>query len=398
MLKPRLKSTVLVSPLADGYVAYDTETDRLHRLNATASLIVELCDGTREIEQIESLVRALLPKDETAALRAWVSEALENDLLVSGHGKPTKHESLSADQLAKLADRLRERGKIQTAYLCQKQAAELKPECASKWADLGELAHIAGQREAARNSYEHYLTIEPDDAEVQHILVALRDEAPPSRMPDKCIQQLYERFSSFYDSNLIEELEYVVPEKLSEAIELVFPGRTDLKILDLGCGTGLSGERLRERAGVLDGIDLSSEMISMARKRNLYDSLEVAEITSWLKGAEAIIESEAGKRYDLIVACDTLIYFGDLSQVIQPASQLLKRGGAIAFSVERCEQPGYELTDSGRYAHHFEYIKQVARSAGLTVDVHHEEFLRMEYGEEVMGHIVVLSNRDRSLA
>ncbi|MCH9655068.1 MAG: methyltransferase domain-containing protein [Planctomycetes bacterium] len=394
MLKPRLKSTVLLSPIVDGYVAYDTDTDRLHRLNSTASLIIELCDGTREIEQIESSVRALLPKDHTSALREWVSEALENNLLVSSQGKPAKHDSLSADQLAKLADRLRERGKIQTAYLCQKQAAELKPGCASKWADLGELAHIAGQREEARNSYEHYLTIQPDDAEVQHILVALRDESPPSRMPDKCIQQLYERFSSFYDSNLIEELEYVVPEKLSEAIEMVFPGRTDLKILDLGCGTGLSGERLRERAGTLDGIDLSSEMISLARKRNLYNSLEVAEITSWLSAAGQSIHEDEVRRYDLIVACDTLIYFGDLSQVIQPASQFLKRGGAIAFSVERCEQPGYELTDSGRYAHHATYIKEVAHAAGLNCAVHREEFLRMEYGEEVMGHIVVLNNRD----
>ena len=393
MLKPRLNSTVLLSPIVDGYVAYDTDTDRLHRLNATASLIVELCDGTREIEQIETSVRALLPKNETSALREWFKEALENNLLVASHDKPAKHASLSADQLAKLADRLRERGKIQTAYLCQKQAAELKPDCASKWADLGELAHIAGLRQEARNSYEHYLTIQPDDAEVQHILVALRDEAPPSRMPDKCIQQLYERFSSFYDSNLIEELEYVVPEKLNEVIELVFPGRKDLKILDLGCGTGLSGERFRERAGVLDGIDLSSEMISMARKRKLYDSLEVAEITSWLSETEQPYHEDEVRRYDLIVACDTLIYFGDLSQVILPASRVLNNGGAIAFSVERSEHPSYVLTDSGRYAHHFEYIKQVARSAGLTVEVHREEFLRMEYGEEVIGHIVVLSRK-----
>lgn len=394
MLKPRLKHTVLLSPIVDGYVAYDTDADRLHRLNAVASLIVELCDGTRSIKEIETPVCALLPEGETLAVHKWIGEAIDNELLVTSDAGPASNEALSSDQLAELADRLRENGKIQTAYLCQKQAAELAPNSASKWSHLGELAHIAGLRDEARLSYEHYLNLRPDDAEVQHILVALRDETPPARVPNECIQQLYERFSSFYDSNLVDQLDYVVPERLSEAIESIFPGRTDLTILDLGCGTGLSGERLRPRASRLNGIDLSSEMVAKARKRNLYDSLEVAEITSWLETTALANSQGDARKFDLIVACDTLIYFGDLSQVIQPASQLLNKGGAIAFSVERSEEPKYILTDSGRYAHHTEHIEQVTRSAGLTLDFHQENFLRMEYGEEVMGHIVVLSTEE----
>lgn len=391
MNQPQLKPTILLSPIVDGYVAYDTETDELHRLNAVASLIVELCDGTRSIEEIEKTVRILLPAGETSAVREWISAAMENELLVVGDQNSESNAALSSNQLAKLADRLREHGKIQTAYLCQRQAAELEPENASKWSHLGELAHIAGLREEARASYEHYLTLCPDDAEVQHILVALRDEAPPARVPDECIQQLYERFSTFYDSNLVDQLDYVVPERLSEAIESVFPGRTDLKILDLGCGTGLSGERLRSRASQLDGIDLSSEMIAKARKRNVYDSLEVAEITAWLEAAAQSHSEDEMRQYDLIVACDSLIYFGDLSQVIHPASRLLNQGGAIAFSVERSEEPRYVLTDSGRYAHHAAHIVEVNQSAGLNLDYHREDFLRMEYGEEVMGHIVVMA-------
>lgn len=390
MIQPQLKHTILLSPIVDGYVAYDTETDELHRLNAMASLIVELCDGTRSTEEIDKAVRALLPAGETSAVREWIGEAMEKDLLSVGNTSTDLNDVLSSAQLAKLADRLREHGKIQTAYLCQKQAAELEPENASRWSHLGELAHIAGLREEARTSYEHYLTLCPDDAEVQHILIALRDEAPPARVPDECIQQLYERFSAFYDSNLVDQLDYVVPERLSEAIESVFPGRTDLKILDLGCGTGLSGERLRSRASQLDGIDLSSEMIAKARKRNVYDSLEVAEITSWLEAETQSHSNNGTRQYDLIVACDTLIYFGDLSQVIHPASQLLNRGGAIAFSVERSEEPRYVLTDSGRYAHHAAHIEEVNRSAGLNLNYHREDFLRMEYGEEVIGHIVVM--------
>ncbi len=386
MIKPCLNHSVLLSPISDGYVAYDTEEDQLHKLNPIASLIIEMCDGSRSIDEIETMLKAFVPHGDTDVVRDWIVEAINTELLVSNQEKTMAQREMSSEQLSKLAGKLRENGKIQTAYLCQKQAAEMTPDSAANWSQLGELAHIAGLREVARESYEHYLTISPDDAEVQHILVALRDDTPPPRVPDECIEQLYERFSTFYDSNLVDELEYVVPERLGEAIESVFPGRTDLKVLDMGCGTGLSGERLKPRAERLEGIDLSADMIKRAQKRDLYDSLEVAEITAWLEAS--VLEEK--KRYDLIVACDTLIYFGDLSQVIQPASQLLKSGGAIAFSVERSAQPGFELTDSGRYAHHATHIQEVAQSAGLECAVHREEFLRMEYGEEVIGHIVVL--------
>jgi Coenzyme PQQ synthesis protein D (PqqD) len=37
------------SKVADGYVIYDTETDRVHFLNITAAVIYELCDGVRTV-------------------------------------------------------------------------------------------------------------------------------------------------------------------------------------------------------------------------------------------------------------------------------------------------------------------------------------------------------------
>ena len=50
-------------------------------------------------------------------------------------------------------------------------------------------------------------------------------------------------------------------------------------------------------------------MVERARKRNIYDSLETAEITAWLA-------RQPSQRYDVIAICDTLIYFGDLRQVL----------------------------------------------------------------------------------
>jgi predicted TPR repeat methyltransferase len=55
------------------------------------------------------------------------------------------------------------------------------------------------------------------------------------------------------------------PEPTPSGAEGGSPARLD--ILDLGCGTGLSGERFRACARRLDGVDLSPRMIERARRR-----------------------------------------------------------------------------------------------------------------------------------
>lgn len=373
---PIVNPAVLLSPVEGGYVAYDPTSDQLHRLNPVAALIVELSDGRRSVEAIRALVSPLLPADAGAEVDRWIEEAAGVGLLIldSEQHEPATGREMSASELAGLADRLREEGKIQTAYICQRRAVELAPETTGFLRHLGELAHILGRREDARDAYERYLDLEPNDAEIQHLLVSLRDEAPPPRVPNECIQQLYHRFSSFYETNMCDDLGYAGPEHLAATIEDVIGDRRELSILDLGCGTGLGGCRLKSRAAHLVGIDLSAEMIEQARKRNIYDRLEVAEVTDWLR--------RTNEPFDLIVACDTLIYFGDLQQVIAPARRLLEPGGVIAFSVERAARPPYQLTDSGRYVHHIEHVEEVAAELGLQSTCR-EAFLRMEYGEEV---------------
>jgi predicted TPR repeat methyltransferase len=227
------------------------------------------------------------------------------------------------------------------------------------------------------------LKLVPDDAEIQHVLVSLRDEPTPPRVPDTCIKQLYERFSAFYESNMCEELGYQGPQHLRDVIQDTVGQRRGLSVLDLGCGTGLAGEVLRPFASHMVGVDLSAEMLAKARDRDIYDELAVGELTEWL--------ANPGQFFDLIVACDTFIYFGDLRQVVGPATRRLNPGGAIAFSVEQAKSPPFRLTDSGRYEHHFQHIRHAAETFQLQVASHREAFLRMEYGREVLGHYVCLA-------
>jgi predicted TPR repeat methyltransferase len=128
-------------------------------------------------------------------------------------------------------------------------------------------------------------------------------------------------------------------------------------------------------------------MIEIARTRRAYDALYVAEITAFLT-------ADARDTFHLITACDTLIYFGDLRQVIAPASRWLRPGGVIVLTVERGESYPFQLTDSGRYAHHANHVEEAAGDSGLIVVSVREAVLRHEYGSEVQGLVAVLMSRD----
>jgi predicted TPR repeat methyltransferase len=383
MSLPTLNPVLLISPVENGYVAYDPTTDHLHELNPLAALIAELCDGKRTIEQIRELVGPLLPEGRIEEIDRWIDQAGKSGVLTFGSGLSEGQRQLSADELAKLAFRLSEHGKTRAAYLCQKRAAELEPNQSRRWYDLAELAYLLGRRGEARADYEKYLELKPDDAEIQHLLVALRDEPPPPRVPDVAIQQMYQGFAPTFESNLVGELKYRGPEGVEQVIDAVMGGRRELGILDLGCGSGLAGVRFKPLAASLVGVDLSPEMLALARAREIYDRLDTAEVTKWL--------THSRETFDLIVSCDCLIYFGDLRLVVEPAARLLRPGGVLAFSLERSDRHPFHLTDSGRYAHHADYVREVAAAAKLSVGRVEEGFLRMEYGVEVGGLYVALT-------
>ena len=387
MTRLALKPSALLSPSDDGYLVYDVNARRLHRLNAAARLVIELCDGSRDLDQIRALLLPLVLFNDADwdRCRSWIGRAVRDGWLAPVDSV-SPASSLSAAELAALAGTLLDRDEVLAAFICQERAAELAPEDDRVWYDLGELAHIVGRRDDARAAYERYFERHPDDAEVEHVLIALGDATPPKRVSDRCIVQLYSRFAAFYDENMSDDLEYRAPALLGEALTAALGDRRRLDILDLGCGTGLSGGVLRARARRLIGVDLSPAMVERARARAVYDAVHVAEITAFL-------EADGHGPIDLIAACDALIYFGDLRQVIVPAAAHLAPDGVVAFTVERGDIYPFRLTDAGRFTHHRDHLIEVAAAANLAVVVLDEAILRYEYGNPVHGLVAVFGRR-----
>jgi predicted TPR repeat methyltransferase len=382
MANPVLNPDVGVSPVEGGYLAYDSVRDCVHELNAMGALLAELCDGSRSVDEIRALAGPLMPEDQTTEIDGWIDAGIEAGLLVWGDGTTVRLRELTIEELIGLADKLRESGMSETYFLCLKRLTELTPENSDTWHALGFAAQAVGRREAARDAFANYLEARPEDASIRQILTALRDETPPPRASNECILQIFNDFSSHYDAKMRDNLSYQAPERIQELIRAEMGDAAGLEILDIGCGTGLAGVCLKERAARLVGIDLSAEMIDHARERGIYDQLEVAEITEWLEQTTA--------QFDLIVACDCLVYFGDLQPVAALAAVRLKPGGCFAFTTERGEKYPFHLTDSGRYTHHKDHVREAAKKAGLVVGRLDEGFLRLERGVEVTGLLALL--------
>ena len=66
---------------------------------------------------------------------------------------------------------------------------------------------------------------------------------------------------------------YVTPHRCAKALSLYAKDKT-LPLLDIGCGTGLSGSAFKfEGFHYIDGSDFSTKMIEIARSKKIYKNI-----------------------------------------------------------------------------------------------------------------------------
>lgn len=269
------------------------------------------------------------------------------------------------------------------AIECFLKTLDIQPQYTVVHERLGMTLYSLGRFREAADVYRKWLAQDPSDPVARHMLSALTGEDVPARADDAYLRVLFDRFASSFDENL-SELGYRAPELLAATLGEYVATDGRLEILDAGCGTGLCGPLLRSMARRLVGVDLSAGMIERAVPRNVYDELVVGELGAFM------LARPAG--FDVIVAADTLVYFGALQEVAAAARQCIRPGGVLAFTVERLvdgvgDEP-YLIQPHGRYAHRVDYVRQTLLDSGFTrVDIK-PVILRRERGADVHGHLV----------
>lgn len=87
------------------------------------------------------------------------------------------------------------------------------------------------------------------------------------------VRDLYAQWSDSYDAE-ISENGYATPMRAAVALAQHCTDR-DVAVLDFGCGTGLSGLALAAQGfGMIDGIDVTPEMVARAQGKGVYRSLQ----------------------------------------------------------------------------------------------------------------------------
>jgi predicted TPR repeat methyltransferase len=286
-----------------------------------------------------------------------------------------------AEAYSNLGATLQELGKLGEAEASYIRAIALKPDLAEAHFNLGNALKEQGRLDEAEASCRQAIALKPDYPSAKHILAALTGDTTATA-PQDYVEGLFDNYAPKFERSLVDDLEYKIPSLIAEII--IKDSKLDLlgSIIDLGCGTGLFGEEIKQFCEHLEGVDLSEGMLDQAKEKNVYEKLIKRDIVDYL--------STASMNFDYFISTDVFVYVGDLSDIFRLIKFRNKTGGKLAFSTENYDGDGFFLEQSGRYSHSKTYIDFLCKKFGYTLSHFETRPLRKEKTEFIKGGLYLL--------
>lgn len=340
-----------------------------------------------EIKEYSKAVESLLlaakynPTDSDIIFNLALSYKKVGDLTaaIKKYKEVLQLESSSIDALYNLGGCYREKKKFSEAIEVYLRVLELDSSNMSANNNLAFVYQVQGNTDKAIQFFKKVLELNPDHEAAGHMLAALTG-AEVSSSPDAYVKEVFDNYSDHYEKSLVVELEYAVPEKIKRIITSAERCRKVFDHgLDLGCGTGLSGEAFHGMTKQLDGIDLAPRMVDIAHEKNIYSALYVSGINDFLK-------EDVGP-FDFVLAADVFGYLGDLKEVFTSVHMRTTENVLFCFSTETIAGSGYTLRSTGRFAHSDRYIEDLAAQTGWRLFEKHGASLRKEKGVWIEGNL-----------
>ena len=246
-------------------------------------------------------------------------------------------------------------------------------------------------KELAQKYAAKWLKHFPDNKIVLHMANALINGSALQEADAEFIKETFNSFAPEFEKTLAD-LEYQAPDLIREALEknLKTSIFTRYHILDLGCGTGLCGIKIKKFATMrgLIGVDLAEKMLEIAKEKKIYAELICDDLCHYMENSEYF--------FNVIVASDVLTYFGDLTKIFVRVARSLTPDGLFVFTFSENEinKEDFYMAPSGRFVHAPSYVERVLKSAGLKMISNERHILRNEAESPVYGYVTVAKKPD----
>lgn len=282
---------------------------------------------------------------------------------------------------------LKNLGRLDEAAACFRAAIESDPSFANGHKNLASVLNDLGRTEEALAAYRRTVELDPSNMSARHMAAALAGETTAGA-PAGYIRELFDGYAARFDDHLVNDLGYAVPGALRRALGRLPRAVAGFgRVLDLGCGTGLVAEAVRDIAGEIHGVDLSPHMVERARAKGVYARLETDDVLACLPRPET-----ATPGYDLVLAAELLVYIGDLAPLFAATASVLRPGGLFAFSTEHLREGSFRLDRTARYQHSRPYIRGLASETGFRVAACEPVDIRKGNDGPAVGDVFVLQS------
>jgi len=158
--------------------------------------------------------------------------------------------------------------------------------------------------------------------------------------------QFFDQCAPWWDADMIRK------EDIISAILDNGGIREGVHVLDVACGTGvLFGDYLRRGAASVTGIDISPEMVKIARSK--FPQVEVL--------CGDVEETDFGRQFDAVMVYNAFPHFPDPAHLIRVLAGLVKPGGRLSVA--------HGMSRAALQAHH------EGRASGVSIELLHEDDL-----------------------
>ena len=170
----------------------------------------------------------------------------------------------------------------------------------------------------------------------------------------------YEDWAETYDEEITEN-DYAQPRRCAAALAQ-YSSSSEINVLDIGCGSGLSGMALSDSGFKnIDGCDFSPAMLEKAMNTDVYKKLFLADINQELN-----IEAET---YDAVSAVGVLAFAHIRTEALRQMLRTIKSEGLLVIGLNE----------------HYWEGDSVGEKIRSLVEEGEVELLFEEYGEHLPG-------------